>query len=251
MPHVIFNPQGRLGNFYMEAFAAWAYAKKHGLKFTIPFKTSSDFHSPIYSHHLRDYTYNKDLPKVIIVEKHFHYAPLPFVEDWASKNIELRGYFQSAKYWDEYREEMLDAFKFGWELIDNVCSIHARYGDYLTIAGKHIIVNEQYIVEAMSIITDKTGIKKFKIFSDDIPLFKQRHGDLYNFEYSDNDDIYKDFIDISKCHSNINSSSTFSWAAAYINRNPDKVVVTQKQWFQHNWDNADTRDIIPDDWIKL
>ena len=251
MGHVSFNPQGRLGNFFMEAFCAWAYARKHGMKFTVPFKTSSDFHSPIYSHHLQDFSYDESLPLITINEKHFHYAELPFKEEWVDKNIKLVGYFQSPKYWDEYREEMLDAFKFDWELIPDTCAVHVRYGDYLTIAGKHIIVDEDYINKAINLIYTKTKIEKFKVFSDDIELFKQRHGGLFDFEYSTNNSIWDDFIEISKCHSNINSSSTFSWVAAYINRNPDKVIITQREWLTHNWDNSNFDDVIPDNWIKL
>lgn len=251
MGHVTWNPQGRLGNFYMQAFTAWAYAKKYGFNFTVPFGTSSDFHSPIYSHHLKDHSYDESLPLITINEKHFHYAPLPFKPEWKDKNVLLRGYYQSFKYWDEYREEMLDAFKFDWELKPNVCAIHARYGDYLTIPGKHIIVDEDYILQAIETVIKKTGISKFKVFSDDLSMFRLRHGHLYDFEYSTNSDIYSDFIEISCCHSNINSSSTFSWTAAYINRNPDKVIITQREWLQNNWDNSVFDDVIPDDWIKI
>lgn len=251
MPHCSFNPQGRLGNFFMEAFCCWAYSKKHGMKFTVPFGTSSDFHSPIYCHHLQDFTYDHNLPLITINEKHFHYAELPFKEEWADKNIKLCGYFQSWKYWEEYREEMLDAFKFDWELIPDTCALHGRFGDYLTIAGKHILLDEPYITEAIKVIKDKTGIKKFKVFSDDLPYFQRNFGHIYDFEYSNNDSIWDDFIEISKCHSNINSSSTFSWVAAYINRNPDKVVITQREWLTAGWDNSIFDDVIPDEWIKI
>lgn len=251
MGHCCFNPQGRLGNFFMEAFACWAYAKRHGMKLTIPFKTSSDFHSPIYSHHLQDHTYDETLPLITINEKHFHYADLPFKDEWKDKNILLRGYFQSYKYWDEYREEMLDAFKFDWKLKPDTCAIHARFGDYLTIAGKHIIVDAPYLIKAMDTIIDKTGISKFKVFSDDIEYFKKNFGWTYCYEYSTNNSIWDDFIEISCCHSNINSSSTFSWVAAYINRNSNKVIITQREWLSKGWDNATFEDVIPPNWIKI
>lgn len=251
MPHCTFSPQGRLGNFFMEAFTAWSYAKKNGLKFTIPFHTSNEYWSPIYSTHLQDPTFDNTLPSITINEKHFHYAELPYEPAWEGRNIFLRGYFQDYRYWDEYREEMLDAFKFNWDLIPDTCAIHSRFGDYLTIEGKHIIVDEPYLTKAIPLITKKTGIKKFKVFSDDINYFKNKFGSLYDFEYSENKDIWSDFEEISCCHSHINSSSTFSWIAAYINRNPDKVIITQEKWFQDGWDNADTSNIIPNNWIKL
>jgi len=147
---------------------------------------------------------------------------------------------------------MLEAFNLPWQLKEDTCSIHARYGDYLTIEGKHIIIDEEYLLKSMSLITERTGVKKFKVFSDDIPLFKQRHGYLYDFEYSENGaDIMQDLIDASCCAHNICSSSTFSWWIYWLNRNPDKVGIFQEKWFQDGWDGADTKDIYPSGVIKL
>ena len=60
-----------------------------------------------------------------------------------------------------------------------------------------------------------------------------------------------DLVEMSCCHSNINSSSTFSWWSAWLNRNPDKVIITQEKWFQDGWMNMNTEDIIPSNWHKL
>ncbi len=251
MGHVSYIPGGRAGNGLFQIAAAWSLAKKHGMEFSCPLETSSNFWSPLLLKHLQNHNYNPALPAIHIREAHFHYAPLPFEESWRGNNIILSGYFQAPQYFDEYREEMLAGFNLPWEHRPDICSLHARYGDYLEIPGKHIIVNEPYIVEAMKIITEKTGITRFKVFSDDLNLFKQRHGHLYDFEYSSNGEIMEDLIEISCCHSHISSSSTFSWWSTYLNKNPDKVIVAQSRWFRENWDNADTKDIILPTWIKL
>lgn len=248
---VSFVPMGRAGNFFFQAATAWAYAKRHNLQFSTPKTTSHEFWSPLYLHHLQNPNYSEHMPRNVVREQHFHYAPIPFFEDWRQSNIVLHGYFQSPKYFDEYREEMLNAFNLPWKLNEDVCSIHARFGDYLTIEGKHIIINEQYLLHAMSLIKKITGVERFKVFSDDIPLFKQKFDRLYPFEYSENTDIMQDLIDISCCGHHINSSSTFSWWGAYLNRNPNKIITTPTLWFQAGWDNADTKDLIPDNWIKI
>lgn len=255
MSIVSFMPQGRAGNFFFEAAACWAYCKKHGLEFSVPKFTNSDFHNPIYLHHLQHPNYNPQAPRIVVKEKNFHYDELPFDESWRGQNILLSGYFQSYRYYQEYREEIINAFNLHWELIPDVCAIHARYGDYLTIEKKHIVVDEEYILSAMKIISEKTGITRFKVFSDDLPLFKQRHGDLFPFEYSTNDDIMADLIEASCCHSLIGSSSTFSYWIAELNRNPDKVKTVQKLWFQEGWSENGlpyhTHDLLDDKWIKL
>lgn len=255
MSIVSFVPQGRAGNFFFCAAACWAYCKRHSLEFSVPKFTNSDFHNPIYLHHLQNPNYNQQAAKIVVREQNFHYNELPFEENWRGQNILLSGYFQSWRYFHEYREGMLNAFNLHWGLIPDICSIHARYGDYLTIEGKHIIIDEPYLLSAMESIKTKTGITKFKIFSDDLNLFKQRHGHLYDFEYSSNSDIMADMIEASCCHSNIGSSSTFSWWISYLNRNPGKMIITQKKWFQDLWqDNhgiVDTKDVIPESWIKI
>lgn len=255
MAHVSFIAAGRAGNFLFECAAAFGYAKKNGLQFSVPKRTSHEFWSPIYLKHLQHLAYNEGIDTINIQEKNFHYDELPFDESWRNKNITLQGYFQSFKYFDQYREEILNTFDIPYKIIPDTCSIHARYGDYLTIAGKHIIIDEDYLVKAMVLITEQTGIVKFRVFSDDLVLFKERHSKLYNFEYSDNNDIMEDLIEISCCHSQINSSSTFSWWGAYLNRNPDKTVVTNQQWFQQGWKENTlpvyTHDLLPESWIKI
>lgn len=248
---VSFTPMGRAGNFFFECATAWAYAKGHGLEFSVPKNTSHEFWSPIYLQHLIDPSYNPSISPIVVREQAFHYNELPFEEAWRGCSIMLHGYFQSDKYFNEYREEMLNAFALPWHPESDVCSIHARYGDYLTIEGKHIIIDEDYLLKAMRGISEYTGITRYKVFSDDIPLFKQRHGDLFNFEYSENTDILQDLIDMSCCAHHINSSSTFAWWGAYLNRSADKIVVTPHKWFQDGWDNADTKDIVPQEWIKI
>jgi hypothetical protein len=255
MGHVTYLPMGRHGNAFFQVAAIFAYAKKHRLQFSVPKNTSSDYWSPIILKHLQRPDFNENLPTVRIIEQHFHYAPLPFEERWRDCNILLEGYFQSEKYFGEYRDELIETFGLPYKLKEDTCSIHARYGDYLEIAGKHIIVDEEYILKAIELVKNKTGITKFKVFSDNLNLFKERHGHLYNFEYSSNTEIMDDLVEISCCHSNIGSSSTFSWWAQYLNRNPDKVVITQSKWFQDGWTDhhghVDTSGLIPTSWIKL
>lgn len=251
---VTFVPMGRLGNYFFEAANCIAYAKKHGLEYSMPFHTSNKIWSPIYLTHLQNKKYNFSLPTIKIEEKQFHYYELPFDESFRNANIILQGYFQSYLRLDAFRKEILEAFNLPYEFKEEYCSIHARYGDYLTIANKHIIIDDYYLLEAMAIMRIN-GIKNFKVFSDDLPLFKKRHGDLYDFEYSTNTNELDDLIEISCCEHNINSSSTFSWWGAWLNQNPNKIIITQKLWFQIGW-KEDTRevltsDLIPQNWIKL
>lgn len=250
-----FRPYGRAGNFLFMAANCIAYALEHGLEFSMPKQTNDEFWNPIYLKELQHHDYQQGREDILINEKQFSYSPHEFKEEWRDKYIIFNGYFQSESYFKKYRNEILYLFGFEWEL-KPVISLHARYGDYLTIRNvhgqmKHIVVDEAYIMAAIEYIQSITGIEQIKVFSDNIELFKQRHGNLYNFEYSTNSSEMEDLLEMSCCHSNIGSSSTFSWWGGWLNRNSEKIVVTQREWFTPNWDGLDTSDIIPENWIKL
>lgn len=247
---------GRAGNFFFQCAAAISYALKHGLEFTVNDTTSSEFWNPLYLKHLVNPKWDPNLPSVILTEPHFHYAEIPFDESFRQKNVILSGYWQSPLFFKGYEKQIIELFGYPWSLVPDVCSIHARFGDYLTIAGKHIIVNKEYIEQAIRIIRREKNIHRFKIFSDDLNYFRSNFGNIYNFEYSTNKTIEEDLVEISCCHSNINSSSTFSFWGALLNRNPDKMVITQSKWFGDGWKDEYQREvlthtIIPDEWIKI
>lgn len=251
---VSFRAMGRMGNFLFEAASSFGYAKRNNLEWSVPNWSTHPFWSPVYLQHLVHPNYDRR-EDVLINENGMQYQEIPFKENWRNQNIVLNGYWQTEKYFSEYRDEIIELFNYPYKIKEDTCSIQARFGDYLTVPNKHILVDEPYLRSSMAYIKNETGIKKFKVFSDDLNYFRNNLGHIYDFEYSVNGEIEQDLIEISCCHSNINSSSTFSWWAAWLNRNPDKIIITQSKWFQDGWKEgsilADTKDIIPNSWIKL
>jgi hypothetical protein len=54
---------------------------------------------------------------------------------------------------------------------------------------------------------------------------------------------------MSMCQHHIIANSSFSWWGAWLNANPNKIVIGPKKWFACN--QFDTSDILPSGWIKI
>lgn len=53
------------------------------------------------------------------------------------------------------------------------------------------------------------------------------------------------------CEHHVMANSTFSWWGAWLNPNPDKVVIAPREWFGPAYANYDTRDLLPEEWTTL
>lgn len=244
---VSFNPAGRFGNWYMEAATAMAYALRHGLDFSMPKQDGKDiFWNPVYCTHLCSTNYNPNLEEIRLWESGHHYQELPFEESWRNKNIIIEGYRQSEKYFKDFQDEIRILMNYPYEKKEGYVCLHWRRGDYIFLLDKHPIVTIEYYEKAMAMFPGY----KFKIFSDDINYCREQFKHRNDVEFSTNDHIERDFVEMQNCEHFINSSSTFSWAASWHSRSENKKIITPKLWFVEGY-HLDTRDIIPENWIKL
>lgn len=234
---------GRLGNNLFQKAVAIGYAERNGIKYCIDEEPSP--------RHM--------WPRPIVIKENGHaYEDIPFLEEWRQKHIILQGYWQSEKYFTHCREEVLKAFGYKWlHILPHTCSIHLRRGDYTLYPDKHPVIAADYLDQAIKYICEHTGVTHFLVFSDDIEYTKELiESRLYcgcSFTFSVGRTEKEDLELMSSCDHNIIANSTFSWWGAWLNQNPGKVVVSPSasNWFGPGNAHLETKDIIPDSWIKI
>lgn len=145
---------------------------------------------------------------------------------------------------------------------ENAVCLHVRRGDFLNDRWKHLqICDYDYYSKAIDILLAKTVHPVFYVFSN-------THEDLewisahYRFgrKYPGTDQpIEIKFVDLSNpdyeelrlmysCRHFIISNSTFSWWAAWLSQNPQKIVCAPERW---NLEYDDDFKIYDSSWIKV
>lgn len=181
-------------------------------------------------------------------------------------NTYLFGYFQTEKYFKSISDELLETFCFtkNTDIINdtilkeltskNAVSIHVRRSDYINSA--HELLNSlDYYSKAIELIKSKVDNPVFYIFSDDINWveknFTNFNIDMRIIKNNIDRNSHFDMFLMSKCNHNICANSTFSWWAAWLNTNADKIVITPKRWFNKGEFALNTYDLIPENWVQL
>lgn len=175
------------------------------------------------------------------------------------------GYWQTEKYFSDIRSNILDAFSFpqvsdrvNRNLIMELCgkiavSIHVRRGDYLNIGNAQGICTLHYYQNAILYMLKRVRPDVFLIFSDDIDWCRtnlsESFGEIQTIyvDWNKGKESYRDMQLMSLCNHNIIANSSFSWWGAWLNQNPEKIVIAPARWMN----NGGWVDIIPNDWIKI
>jgi len=191
------------------------------------------------------------IERVGYTEPKFSYDELPY-----ANGLVLDGYFQSEKYFKEYRNEIIDLFPINTKNVINfinginlenkqITSVHIRRGDYLSNPEIHSPCSIEYYNKSIKYI----GSSIFIFISDDIEWVKENFISD-NFYYSPFNDELDDLALMVSSDNNIIANSSFSWWGAWLNRNNKKKVIAPKQWFGP-LGSKEIYDIIPENWIKI
>lgn len=169
------------------------------------------------------------------------------------KKAYVFGVFQNAEMVEENKVQILEKLEFApiqgeqnMELVsritseDNSVAIHIRKGkDYAALDWYNNTCPASYYHEAISRIRDLIGKEpSIYVFTDNPHWVKDNLSDisytLVDWNPTSGWGSHFDMQLMSLCKHNIISNSTYSWWGAYLNRNPEKIVIAPKYWFNPN-----------------
>ncbi|MGI4751461.1 MAG: alpha-1,2-fucosyltransferase [Janthinobacterium lividum] len=182
-----------------------------------------------------------------------------------SSDAYISGYWQNYKYFENLKPEILKELAIKSTYLiginkdlntiknsENAVSVHVRRGDYITDkAANHLmgVVPLSYYTDSINILNSKTEKPEFYFFSDDLHWVKENFKG-HNYHYINSGADYTDLHLMQNCKHNIIANSSFSWWGAFLNQNPDKIVIAPKNWVTNSEVNKRIEITFPS-WIKL
>lgn len=231
---VVCNLYGQLGNQLFNIASTLAYSWDYNVEAFFPDLARNDLNIP--TNKKKIFFRVNALPllyKPLNVHRSFkayRYTKIPY-----KPAQHLEGYFFSWQYFHHHREKILETFapsdeesvylksKF-FELLSHplTVGVHVRtfnkeWNDSIPFVGM------DYYVKAMNLFPEDA---LFVIFSDRINWCKVHFSDIKkNMIFIDGQDHVDDLYLMSMLKNNIIGNSSYSWWAAYLNKNPSKIVV--------------------------
>jgi len=161
---------------------------------------------------------------------------------------ELYKIFYFIKTNDERNEDAIAKIKG-----TNSASIHIRRGDYVNHPWFKGICDIGYYKRAFTYIEDSVKPELYCVLSNDVDLCRKElepfmpKDKIVYVDWNRGRESYVDMQIMSLCKHNIIANSSFSWWGAWLNKNPQKIVIAPSKWKNIKLET----DPVPTSWIKL
>ncbi|CAL8144894.1 unnamed protein product [Orchesella dallaii] len=271
-PGIILHTKGGIGNQLFEYACSYALAKRKNWPLYIHYPKDK-LRDRQFKSNQREFAIDKlTVPLDNLI--HFNVTKFPpgqsqlWVndEDWLDgtynhsyKFLQLSGpsYCQSEMYWKEYELDMHQMFQFRPNALNltriekplkeitstESVALHVRRGDFLRI--DEFTFPTQFHVRAIHLMAKMLRKERnvenpvFFVFTDDVKYTKKKFkefSNIYRFIYlaDTNNTSVEDFFLMRLCKHIIFPNSTFSWWAAFLNKNKNKIVITSS-FNPHYW----------------
>ena len=253
-----FGTNGRLGNQMFQFSTLYSVAKQLNTSMFLPTESTDDFRQWNLEKSNCSFLDRKSFGNLYyrsitqkFSEPYFHYSDLT-----AKDNTDFHGYFQSEKYFENYKTELQELFlpktksatcvHYERLMADNrSVSIHLRRGDYVGKSNYHTdLSSTSYYEDAIQLFAERN----FVVFSDDNEYAKLRFKHLPNVTFVEGTTPVEDIYLQSVCFGNIVANSSFSWWGAWLNQKLNTVVVAPRRWFGTDCKES-AKDVFCKTWV--
>jgi len=191
--------------------------------------------------------------------------------------VNIDGYRQSEKYFKHIEESIREDYEFKDEIYEtcnefmnqfkgDIALLHIRRGDNIgrpdwypmpTIEHYEYLF-EKYFFDNQPVLIcsdDLDWVKEQKLFqSDRFYLSETRvyysHQTLNGAGQMEKSLVpFYDLCLMSMCSDAIIANSSLSWWGAWLQKNPNKKIITQTPWFGKRLSFNNLKDLIPESWI--
>lgn len=185
------------------------------------------------------------------------------ISEFSMDNVYLDGYWQCPQYFSTVKPQLIELFKPSYiekEIFDygqklkktKSVAIHVRRGDYpkkKVWYSRLSSIGNEYYKKTIKYIQSELGECNFYLFSNDIDRVSSFIHQIIEKEISSIDigrplSSLEEWYLMSCCQNQIIGNSTFSWWAAYLNDNLEKIVCAPNKYMGND-------NIIPDDWLMF
>lgn len=182
------------------------------------------------------------------------------------QSVCLQGFWQNENYFLDIQDVIRDDFKlkpgaresspYHAQIADAaspVC-VHVRRKDYLTGEGSHLgFVGIDYYHRAAETILRQVNNPHFFVFSDDAQWCEENLRfdgacSIVRHDASVADSTAIHFALMTMCRHFIAANSSFSWWAAWLGADPNKVVIAPARWFRN--DRPGSEKVVPASWSR-
>lgn len=179
------------------------------------------------------------------------------IED--GQSVYFLGPFANYHYFSSIQNEIKNIYKFPIiedernkcyaSMIENCdsISIHVRKGDYSSEGIE--LTSPLFYNHAISEIEKKVEDAKYFVFTDDVVYAKKIFPDEESYvvvEGNTGKNSFRDMQLMSMCKHNITANSTFSFWGAFLNSNPNKIVIAPNLAF-----TGSKYPFVCDEWILI
>ena len=174
-------------------------------------------------------------------------------------DVFIEGFWNEEKYFEDVKEQIKQIYTFPplnndyqQSILQEIESnesvgIHVRRGDYAEYPDQFPMCTSAFYAAALKIIQKAHSKIRCFVFSDDLDWCKKNLAFIDSVEFVENKvntEAYIDMMLMSRCKHNIMANSTFSWWAAWLNNNSEKIIIYPES-------ALNTFTSMPAGWIKI